>query len=662
MEGLIRFLRMPLFALLLQHPPKLRNVHIAAGPLSAVVRNLGHAVGEDWRVDGIGPATLVVDADGVTPQELKATVSMAIDATFFADGSTQVLKRTRDQRLAQGKQELLRLTAATKDAFHLAGLDDPDQTKFKPENLGALADAAERQIQEAFDKGTFKGAPARQLLDKLPAKPYLKQIGQALGPAALAGLFPGSRSVYSTNPTPMQKPLPRAESLWADYTRDLERVRATVPPGERGVFRRGNFVMRDSTLEQIAAKTPPAKLVTVCSTTGSMGSGLRINLVLEAIDADGKTVDRSSLELPIHAAARITPVLTASTAPIAVPESVLDVLDRLKGGSADPTVAATEEPLAAIPASLLQELAAALHLKLLAIVPDALYSLLDNLPRKPEMPAAELVAAIAATETVDMRVNSGWLVVTPTLPAEADSEYVDRESLHKLLRAIERNKAIPTDALASFYLSNPTVTEYMPLPMTLIRRLTGGRPDMFAEAGAPWLRFYGVMAATQGTGKLWNLRISQLSPDQMSLLTRATYSGSLRSTKSGGVGQTEPTELYGDGIPPDGFVLWTSQDETKLAFHADGETDCTLGLRQVAALMKDEKAQIYCPATWRSRIRSGTFVSVRPIFARSGALQISPSRDVYKHVTRLTEGEGQPCPSISALPQAIQDELNRAIH
>lgn len=654
-------------AVLFYQLSKVGDVHIRAEPVSQAISEMGQVFREDWRAEGITGTTVIVDADNITPEDLKAVMSRAVTASFFRSGLTQILKRTREQRAHLEEVERARLAAALKEGLRKAGTYDLAQKEYRVVNLGALADAAERQIRDNLDRGTFSSAPARNLEGKLPATPYLKRVAALLGAPALAVLLPGDRVVYSTEPTAMQRSFPEHGRLFTDYSRDLERVRATVRPGARGVYRIEGSVLHVPTLELISSKNPPAKLVTVCAATGSMGSGLRVSLTFEALDMDDRTIDRSSLDIPVHVTPAITPSLLDSSNVIETPSGISHMVEALSAGETPPgsvnpalrLVDSNEEPLAIFPAPLLEQLAASLHLKLFALLPDSVYELLGKLPATRRLSAADLIRALSETETVDVQVENGWLVVTPTLPLEAAREHVDRRSLSEMLKAVRRDQDVPLDALAVFFIANPLASETLSLPKLLSQLKGGRRAAIAAEPGAHWLRFYGAMKSAFGVAEGWNTRFSQLQPEGRMLLTRATYAGRLTSTTGSGFGQCEPTQLFPDGIPPNGFVLWTLQRETTLTFSSPGEDDCSLKLPQVAALLKDANASVACPPGWRLRIRTGNFTTVRPRTSSSGWMQISHTKATRKQITILTEGEDGPAStSISALPRDIQKELN----
>ncbi|MFI5387246.1 MAG: hypothetical protein ACHQ50_14135 [Fimbriimonadales bacterium] len=691
-------------ALLASAQSGVARIEIPAQPVSLAIRALAASLRQDLRTDkSLDGLTLLISANAATPQEVEAKLARACSASWLPMGTASLFTRTRDQRIEVERAERTRFAKAIEAGMREAGVYDPAQTSFKAENIGKMVDSAEALLKEATQSHEIRTPSSlfMPIYDKLPAKPYSKRIAAAIGPQALSQLEPGDRIVYTSKPNQLQAQLPKSDTILPQYVNDLTAVQATVEPKPRGVYSlNGSSGRMDiPVLQLFSSRERPEKVVFTASRSFSGSfSGDGIGIQLESIGQSGRTLDTGNLRVPADPDPVLPRDLVDSTSEVSLSPEEVSLLAALakttaptgpspggmpvgletepqpyapSGGGVPPEpanpavdlVKSGAEPLAGLPSDLLRGVARANHLKLLAVLPDSCFGVFKKIKASPKMPTSDVLKAFAATRSVDMAVEDGWLIVTPIYSMTAAREHVDRDSMRRLLLEVEkRGDRLPMDGQGQFYLANPNLSDRDVLACTMAE-LWGGRDGVIAGLGAHWLRFYSaILGHRPGYGQTATIPFSSLDPAESATLRRAAFSERLRSyLNRDRYLTTEPTEVFVDGIP-DGKIVWRNSDRCTFRFVAEGEQPLEMDIFTLARLKRGDSPEALpgIPAAWRRRILYGDFQSVQPNLSKTDIIEVkfSPSTLHYMQTGQRRQS-GLPVNSLERLPQDLLDELKR---
>jgi hypothetical protein len=218
------------------------------------------------------------------------------------------------------------------------------------------------------------------------------------------------------------------------------------------------------------------------------------------------------------------------------------------------------EPLSVSIGDTLVNLAEAKHTNLIASLPDDSFLYAAYLGSQKVTPSMFLY--VLNQFAMNVEDKDGWLILSPKTRASARSERLDRSSLGKFVRSVDKKGKAGLDELAEYALSIRGEL-YNSMGYSLVNLLLGDRQDAYYEADV--LRFYGLLTPIQRQTLLKGQAapLTSLTPAETEILNKLIFgrSADLQLVQRGqamddqefesfygGIRQ-EPTEMFANGFP-----------------------------------------------------------------------------------------------------------------
>lgn len=183
----------------------------------------------------------------------------------------------------------------------------------------------------------------------------------------------------------------------------------------------------------------------------------------------------------------------------------------------------------------------------------------------------------------NMKIEEGWLHLTPNDPVQCRRDRIDRASLGSFLRQVRNDGRVTLDSLATFLLQNDGKPVFS-AQTTLGLLVPGASADFWQKGDEDALRLYATMspAQRQNLNAGGKLPIASLNPQQREFVRRLTFGSDVYLQKNGGESDapvvetediesysmydvgSEPTELLPSGIPNGASVSWSAEKKEVL--------------------------------------------------------------------------------------------------
>lgn len=524
---------------------------LQAMPLRQVLQQLQGATGVQFAASkGVASDVVCMRLVDVPLPEALDQICKAVDGFWRADGGVIHVDRSSEQLRAERDAEYALDLARIKTAIR----QEQDQLSKLPAWSNAEAEALAQRADDAMshyvplhpDPNWYRGAT--ELTQEAPVGRIMAEIATQLEADELASLPMFYKTVWSSNPTQMQRPLPQGlipiirefiESQ-AEWIAAVDRHNLRNSATGMGNYWAGGF--GDS------SALSPAAVATVLLSADRYGPGTDIRLVLSAYDAQGKLLGEAQMSL--SGRERATVAQTAGgDASASEPEIPLDADERAlqlaysRRGASVPIpgdlLAMLSNPVQNDPLGLtvspeLIQIAEAQKLNLVACLPDN--SIFAGLRVSgTAFRASKYLESLRLYDT-DAAVKDGWLAIKPARPNQARLWRADRIVLGQYLQRLLTGKALSLDELAHFAANLPEAQlNYLPAAMATC-------VHAHADAGPgsrEMLRLYGMLSGEQvqrmaGGG----LPISSLTEAEQDLVGRMIY------------GPNSSIQLNQDRIPP----------------------------------------------------------------------------------------------------------------
>ncbi|MBL8088115.1 MAG: hypothetical protein JNM85_08625 [Chthonomonas sp.] len=457
-------------------------VHVKDAPVSEVMERIARYSGGRWRTDPDGSKHLIDDPAAMNRVENELR---AARAAYF----TRVLKGLRESQEKEETQRMLKRAAAEAEQGNSA----PD-TNDAPE--------ARQTVSRMFGGGD---SPENTLLSK---------VALTLRPADLAMIEEGSRVVYSTSPTRMQRPMTIQSQLVATFLAehnklaDAEGKAAKENPAERAEMMEqlGPWAeMMGMNRPRQGLATPPAKINLVVSNGGGggmnwfMDGGGTMQLELVVFNTKGEIV--ASAEMPLQDYSESERVMEAvediaEDAGVPIPgkkpeerkpeppkypikdgkieqseeSKLVSSLNPMtmftEGGSAkiDPKARAIlsrpdmYDPLSFVHGDALATIAKLNDWQVIVNLPDGLDSGGVMSFARPETMAQNYYTALRENDAVVVDQSGNWLGARPASWIAARRDQVDRAGLTKLVAAATEKGVANIDDYATYAATSPSPT------------------------------------------------------------------------------------------------------------------------------------------------------------------------------------------------------------
>ncbi|MBX7131155.1 MAG: hypothetical protein K1X67_00605 [Fimbriimonadaceae bacterium] len=498
---------------------------------------------------------LCVRLKDVTIQQAMDQIAAVVDGEWRPSDGGYLLTRTGAAELKQQREEAARRGKKLEAAIKKMLGEVEQKPKLTEEDVQKMA-AENRQQIEQITRGLREGGGGEGALVRSarafsannrmsPGSRAITRILATIDPDILGAMGPGTRTVFATRPTQMQKPLPGAATKIIDQFLEEQRlVEQTAPVGGSG-GRADIAILGAGGQSQRAQTAKPGKVLLIVSRFGT-GDGLQCQLSV----ADAQTGDffatgmgfvslaeeiappagKNSNEQPIaisdltkQFAGLVTSVeggargTVASFVAVATGGDVVSGQPLFVGANrSKPSELSPDwrsrllqpdvfEPLSTAPSEILLGIAEQRNLNLVAALPDsALLPSLRRIQNSVLYPTEAL--AMAPSWDLEITATEGWLTVKPLQPFTAVKERISRKSLAAMLKTLNTAGRLSLDDLAAYAITTDAYNVLASIDYTYLKLLdptTAERQLMQTFQGnGEMLKFYGYMPQGQRTSLL----------------------------------------------------------------------------------------------------------------------------------------------------------------
>lgn len=498
------------------------------------------------------------------PEVALAKLAEAVDGKWVESGDTRTLMPDSEAWRAETNRWQKEWRAGIKQRL--------DQWSEELAKEGAFdADKAYQELSSAisqFEAGGGQGMRGRgnnwqRLMTGNPGGRAITKFATTLGPDALAGIRPGERVVFSTNPTRMQRPLPgNSTTLVRDFLAEQRawttKLSSSSRDGIRG-FLAGNIESQNALVNGTPAKTflivtrseqgdnLTLSLVVANDQGRSMANGFSVITVdrdQEGTQSDDKSGEDPKVEISAESL-EAAKLFATSTAGFGGPMQMAMGGGPGRGGSIDVMMVGgpTPTPRSKTPAAWIEKLAdpvaneplgwhvsdallgaaKAQNKNLVAYLPDHVATSVARAMNSNM--TANSVFAVFSAQGMKVASEGEWTVVTPTWKSEARDSRVDRGSLKALLQAGRKSGTFRLSDLANYARKAGADSGLDTALSSLIDpALAQDLRQVYGQNGEA-LRFFGLLGPAHrpmfGTGK--PLALSSVGPQGSSILYNMVF-------------------------------------------------------------------------------------------------------------------------------------------
>lgn len=540
---------------------------------------------------------IILSLKSVPTQEAMDRIAQAIAATWQKKSPTEyLLVRT-------GKQED-ELNRAAVDARE-EGVREAVERLLKSEDPSELTDAGIERTAQSFagalklflnnpmtKRGMWDTRQIQAVSSRSPSHHALLRLIRLLPTRRLAELQAGEKVVFSSSPNRYQEEIPAGREQVRDEFLDQQRKLAAA-------FRKahpGPLVDAEMYFQNVVSTVPEGDVKLVLIVERSWFGSVPPWATLILVAPDDTVVGYASEGLVANPAPNPVDVDPKTEAPLSEDSKVVYELVKLleKGGSSATGLSARQRELILDPAG---------HDPLSFLVSDGFLCLADvnhsNLAACPTESMAnnylepgtsgfKLASFVRTLRHMGLTVtrSDGWVVATPSDPAEEWRRRMNRELLGQCVQEGDRSGCISIETAGKLAASERADRDSV-LPNYY--HMFGEKYDPYHGRDRHLLRFYDSLTPSQlsqlASGN--SIRFGDLSKEQILCAERLFYS------KNGQGGQglewiaefphaggdqgsslyyREPTEIMPEGLPVDAtFTMATENKDVLFAGYRDGE-------------------------------------------------------------------------------------------
>lgn len=528
-------------------------------------------------------------------------IADAIDGSWKQEGHAYRLIRTSAQQNAEVRKEFDETVAGIRKSIQKRAVALQEMHPWAKEESEALATKVQSLIKSFNPKDVTSDwyRKGTNLSTQTPIGRALTKVVAALDPVELASLPQEMKTVWSSNPTPTQKPLPSEISqiadefmkAQADWASALEQHQIKAPTqGGTIYFVGGLGIFKDNAGGDVS-------LILLSVTPQGPKYGFYCELT--AFDAKGKRVAQATIALgngddekeqPPAAPARVAEEkikLDADALALIVNRDKAPGQAKNLAGSLINKLIRPEQfdPLSIFLSPKLTQAASIKNVNMVAHLTDDMFSS-DVFMSTKETPVDEFLRKdVSEAGTVELK--NGWLTVKPKRPSECRFRQADRIALGKYLRKLSTGRPLSLDDYAAFAVTLPdTINNFMPSTMVgFVRK------GVYDEYDPDMLRLYGLLTLDQKSTMVnGGLAFGALSAEELEYVNRMIYKQNAQIELEPPKGQQdqatldrfnsdlirETTECLPTGVPPKGFItLKVINSNSVFAFATDSNSDIT---------------------------------------------------------------------------------------
>jgi len=530
-------------------------------------------------------------------------IADVVHGTWKREGSAYRLIRTSSQQNAETRIEFNETVALVRKSIQKRANELNRMRQWSETESEALASDVKSLINTFKPNGDNRDWSRKgdELSAHTPIGRALTKVVAALDPVELASLPQRMKAVWSSNPTPMQKPFPseiaqiaddfvKAQADWANSI-DKHQIKAPTVGG--GIYYVGGLgLFRDN---------PGGNVSVILLTVNSQGPNYGFYCELTAFDAKGMQIAKATEVLGASGDDGKAPHAASAPMDEEKIEVDADVLALIANRSTTPgrtknlagsligkiTRPEEFEPLSIFLSPKLIQAANIKKLNMVADLTDDMFTT-DVYKTTKETSVDEFLRKdVGSAGTAELK--GGWLTVRPKRPSECRSRQANRTALGKFLRKWLTGRPLSLDDLAAFAASLPeSYDNQMPTCMSgFLRR------ESYDEYDPNMLRFYGLLTPDQKSAMAnGGLACSSLGAAELELVNRMVYQVQSQIgyvPPKGLPGQQdqayldlirselmrEPTECLPTGVPPQGLITLGTTN-SNVVFVSIADTDVAI--------------------------------------------------------------------------------------
>lgn len=545
---------------------------------------------------------LVVSVKNMPLEALLDRIAEVTSGTWEKSEGRWLLVRStskvRSEEAVEWNERLKKVRKAMEDVRKSL---DPKAEKGKEENPAAAA-------MQAMRGGSGPGTKA------------VNRLLLTIDPALLAAVGEGDRTVFSTTPTRMQKPLSSTAFRILDqfvieqneHARVKAENKAQNPPSDeqsKMLEMAQKFGFGDSDKK---ITSPPVKALLIAERNAFM-PGLDIKMVL--FDREGKVVYNGGTMLDVgdgmfgmdiaalaNPKKDETPKPKTNEKPIEFSKLTLEHdllrMDFMDEGTKPPMSAELREamlapdkrdPLSYRDSERLLAIAAEKKVNLVANLPDDLISAIGFGGQETDKETvSKALAAYEKNQDLKLRNAPGELIIMPAFPVKSRATRVDRTALTELITAADKRGTASLESMAKYALAAPEPMR-TPAAMQYLMLFAPNAMSSGMAGMTDWnlLRLYGVLPADQKLtlGRGETIAFGAISTAAQGHMSRILFGpqtplrkdvGNAQLEDEGGLMdfamqfmggdpkdfREEPTEIMPNGLPAQGQLSLTTKVET----------------------------------------------------------------------------------------------------
>ncbi|MDR3689815.1 MAG: hypothetical protein P4L46_10585 [Fimbriimonas sp.] len=481
--------------------------------------------------------TVTIRFKAVPLSEAMRRIADAVDGSWKQEGESFLLIRTADQQRAERKSEFDLDVAGIRKAIQKRVEDMGKMQAWNADEADKLATKV-KNLVKTFNPNAQQQAfyrQATQLSQEAPIGRAVSQIAAIMDPQELAAVPPYYKTVWSTNPTAMQRPLPAAvapiieqfisnQAQWAAAIENHHLTAPTVGGTTYWVGDLGDFQNMESS----------GKVEVVLLTVQRWNESSSFNFELSAYDSKGKRIAQTQSSLGnivenYMESMKDVPPQPGEKGITQTPEAAELLASRM----ANPTQSSkpispalhdelihpeSVDPLSYFLSSSLIQAAELKEVNMVACLTDnAFYSTFMGTAK--EVPVDRFLKRLEYFDEAS-KIADGWLTLKPTRPYRSRTNRVDRKELGKYLRRIEVKRPLSIEERAAFALALPEPqANYLP---TVMASLVKARSEDNFDNNM--LRLYGLTTPEQRAKMSSSgLPFEALTDQQMEYVSRMVY-------------------------------------------------------------------------------------------------------------------------------------------
>ena len=418
-----------------------------------MVKDLSKITGETWYVKNSAQKdVLYLSVKDATAAQIRERIAEAVDGTWTFDGSAWELSRS----IAKEKEQ-----EAAKLARVAAGYERELKPTFEDLKSNPIFNKARAEQLKAKMNGT-PGMPNQDFgtaMTQMPAARATAQLMQALGARTFADLPLGSRTVFSTRPTRMQRAMPNNALKLLQQLSDED---AEVGPGMR-MFGSGSIRMNIITEGEPTEEAPQGPITYGMVVVKKNGDNHGCTITFIGTNARGQQVVSATHFLDGEEEAGPNPLTTESAKEIEFSDlsaEFLKVFDGMRnsnaggmfriGGNASfrvvigstmgtpssfqaPSAALRDvllkpdqyEPLSLHVRDVFKSISSALEVNAAVLLPDETFPELAKLKVSDKPKVKAVLESLQTTGVMQFKKADGWLTGSPVDQPSARRERVN---------------------------------------------------------------------------------------------------------------------------------------------------------------------------------------------------------------------------------------------